>query len=567
MLMTDRQTGYPSVDKPWLKWYKVNEEIRIPDFSLYQNIWENNKNNIDDIALHYFGSKISYRELFELIDVAERKLRRLGVNQGDTIAFISIYTPEMIATFYAINKIGAISALMDPRTSPNSLAKYIEKAAIKYAFVQDACSDVMDKVLEYIAIDKIIILSTANYMPFPIKQLFKIKIKGKACDNRYVCYENLKTQEYTESNICKCLGNMPAVICYTGGTTGESKGVLLSNLNVNSVVEQFRIYKEDLKRQQKWLTISVPFIAYSLICSMHMPLSLGMQCYLEMYDNEKMPKTILKNRIHHVAATPEFYEQLLKYKGKDLSFLIMPITGADKLSEKLYNAINQRLKECKSTWKLCNGYGMTEVGSGVCVSHKGNTNKVNSVGIPFVNTTVTAFNVETGEEVKQGEQGEICISGPSVMLGYVADEKATSEVIRTHNGKRWMHTGDIGYIDEDGCVFICGRIKRMIVRFDGFKVFPAFVEEKMLTCKRIDNCSCVAKDDKIHGSGQMPVLFYTLKDNNETEILVEEELRKIAEQLLPSYSLPSEYICVDELPRTHAGKINYRKLEDIANIS
>lgn len=560
----DRRTGYPSLDRPWMEQYEVNGEIEIPNHSLYENIWLNNKDNLDGIALHYFGNKVRYRKLFELIDEAENKIKELKIRKGDTIAFISLYTPEMIAVFYAINKIGAISAIMDPRTAPDSLVQYINKARIKCVFVQDACSEIADKIVNLVKIEKVIILSTATYMGFPIKQLYKLKTQGKSLNSQFIKYEKIKVGNCEKTvEESQDAGNVPAVICYTGGTTGESKGVLLSNKNINAVVEQFRVHKNELVRQQKWLTLSVPFIAYSLICGMHMPLSFGMQCYIELYDNEKLAKTVLKHRIHHVAATPEFYEQLLKYSGKDLSFLIMPITGGDKLSEKTYNAINQRLSNGNCSWKLCNGYGMTEVGSGACVSHKDKTNKANSVGIPFTNTIITAFDVETGEEVKQGESGEICIAGPSVMLGYVGDEEATAKVIKNHNGRRWMHTGDIGYIDEDGCVFISGRIKRMIVRHDGFKVFPAFIEEKMLTCKKIDNCSCVSKNDEIHGSGQLPVVFYTLKNKTDSVQSVENDLREIAKQLLPDYSQPYAYKYVKELPRTHAGKVDYRKLESM----
>lgn len=176
---------------------------------------------------------------------------------------------------------------------------------------------------------------------------------------------------------------------------------------------------------------------------------------------------------------------------------------------------------------------------------------------------MTAFDVETGEEVPIGKQGEICISGPGVMIGYLNNREATDEIIKVHHDRRWIHTGDIGYIDEDGCVFVTGRMKRMIIRFDGFKVFPSVVEEKMLTCHLIEDCSCVAMKDEQHDVGQVPIVFYTMSNTNVTCEFVEQELRKISEELLPEYSQPYDYKMIDELPRTRAGKVDYRKLEEM----
>jgi long-chain acyl-CoA synthetase len=240
----------------------------------------------------------------------------------------------------------------------------------------------------------------------------------------------------------------------------------------------------------------------------------------------------------------------------------MPITGADKLSKKQYHEINAFLQEHNCSWKICNGYGMTEVGSAACVSVSNECNKAASVGMPFPDTIISAFDVNTGKECKIGESGEVCIQGPGVMKGYFKNKEKTDEVIHIHeDGKRWMHTGDIGHVDEDGCIFIEGRIKRMIIKYDGFKVFPNAVEEKILTCSLVENCACVGIEDKVHGAGQLPIAVIVPSDKNTDENTIKDEVQKICKRELSEYAQPAEYYFYDKLPLTHAGKVDYRVLE------
>jgi long-chain acyl-CoA synthetase len=418
------------------------------------------------------------------------------------------------------------------------------------------------------------VLSTGKSMGMPTKQLYTAKTlfakrkynsKTETLIRKWEDLKNLSMNAQLGSQSNADVSENPAVICYTGGTTGESKGVVLTNHNVNGVVEQFRKATNGFERQQTWMTPSVPFIAYALACSMHIPLSFGMECCIELYDNHKMAMTIVNSKYNHVSATPVLYEELLQAYGDkkiDLSFLIMPVTGADKLNEKQYNDINTFLLEHNCSWKVCNGYGMTEVGSAACVCVSNECNKAASVGIPFPDTVVAAFDVTTGKECKISESGEICIQGPGVMKGYFKNKEKTDEVIRVHeDGKRWMHTGDIGQVDEDGCVFIEGRIKRMIIKYDGFKVFPNVVEEKILACSLVENCACVGIEDKVHGAGQLPVSVIVPSDKNMDENVIRNEVQKICKYELPEYAQPTEYYFYDKLPLTHAGKVDYRTLE------
>ena len=557
-------TGYPSIDKPWLKHYDENKVISpLPRHSLYQNIYEENKKRLDYTALVYFGKKISYRKFFEMIYEAERKLLGLGVKNGNVITFISIATPEQLALFYAINKIGAVSSLLDPRISADSQIKNIIKTNAKVVFILDACADSAQEIA--IKTDAmVVLLRTSTSMGQPIKLLYSLKNGLKRIEG-FTYYEqlnlNIKSQEHS---VAEDVADEAAAIFYTGGTTGESKGVVLTNYNINSVVEQFRkVAAEFVAAGEKWLGVSAPFIAYSTICSFHMPLSFGTEVHIEMYEPDKIPYAIIKKKINHVAGSPIIYENLVEIVGNtDLSFLVMPTTGADKLNDATYELLNDVFAKHGCEWKICNGYGMTEVGSGACISlNTASSNKAGSVGIPLPNSIVTTFDVASGQECKLGESGELCIAGPGVMKEYFDNSEETAKVIKEHDGQRWLHTGDIAHIDEDGCVFIEGRIKRMIIKFDGFKVFPDDVESKLMKCEKIENCCCVAADEP-DGCGQIPVLFYVSKSGC-VEAEVESELKKLSEENISSYARPVKYIAIEKLPRTGAQKVDYRKLEEM----
>lgn len=568
-------TGFPSIDKPWLKYYDEKiVDVPLPRRSIYDNIYINNYEHLNDIALRYFDNRISYRKLFDEIGQAENIFCSLGVKSQDVVSFISIFTPEMIYAFYALNKIGAVSSMLDPRTTADELARKISESKSKILVILDACMEQLDQIVDHTNLEHVVVLSTGKSMGMPVKQLYmaktlfsKKKYNSKT-EKLVIKWEDLQTVQMNEQQDVLKKGDVsenPAVICYTGGTTGESKGVVLTNNNINCIVEQYRKITGGFKRQQTWLTLSIPFIAYALICSLHLPLSFGLECCIELYDPQKMAKAVVNYKINHISATPVFYEQLQKMVGKekvDLSCLIMPITGADKLSEKQYNTINMFFNEHNCSWKICNGYGMTEVSSAACVSISNECNKASSVGIPFPDTIVAAFNVNTGNECKIGESGEICIHGPGIMKGYINDKEKTDEVIRIHeDGRKWMHTGDVGYIDEDGCVFIEGRIKRMIIKYDGFKVFPNAVEEKILTSSLVENCVCIGIDDKKNGIGQLPVVVIVPADKNTDENVIKDEIRKLVDCELPEYAQPTDYYLYGKLPLTHAGKVDYRALE------
>jgi len=566
-------TGYASIDKPWLKYYSEEAvNAKIPSGNIFDCIFEKNKEHLEDTALVYFGKRISYGELFQNIDSCTKAFQALGVRTGNVVSFISVTTPELVYCVYALNKIGAVCNMLDPRSSEKTLISQIANANSRVLVILDRCMDKLDALINQLKLDHVILITVKSSMGFPIKQIYSIKTALSKESNKLVNCKYIKWEAFLENSSTEKISlpddtaNFPAFIWYTGGTTGDPKGVLLSNRNINSVAEQYRIIAKEHFRQQTWLTIANPFIAYTLICGLHLPLIQGMVCCIELYDPETLAKTIVRKKYNHVAATPIVWEKIIKnqqFQNADFSFLIAPVSGGDCMSPKLEKEIYDFFASHNCAWRICQGYGMTEVGSAVSVCFSNDCYKSGSVGVPFPHTIISAFDVDSGLELHIGEVGEVCICGPSVMLEYYKNPEATNTVIKQHiDGKKWMHTGDLGRIDEDGNLFINGRIKRMIIRFDGFKVFPSAVEEKILMHQAVEKCSVVGKKDLRSEGGQLPVAFLIIKNKGvvDCETIIE-EVKALCKGTLPEYSWPVQYFIRETFPLTPAGKIDYRVLE------
>lgn len=327
-----------------------------------------------------------------------------------------------------------------------------------------------------------------------------------------------------------------------------------------------------MSRKHSWQTVAAPFIAYTLIMSMHLPLSYGMVCKITVYDPETIALDTVKNSYNHIMANPLVWETVIhlpEAQNKDFSYLIAPTTGADYMSPKLEKEINLFLKSRGCKWGICQGYGLTEVASGISVNILQESNKPGSVGIPFINTKVSIFDVDSGVELLYGEVGEVCISGPTVMLGYYKNKNATDEMIRTHtDGTVWLHSGDLGRMDEDGFLFIEGRIKRMFVQYNGAKVFPPIIEKVIMQNDAVEKCCVIGMNDPVHTVGKIPVANIVLQEKfRGQEKDVEEKLKFLCFQKLPDYAQPVEWTFMDSFPVTSIGKVDYRALEQMAQSS
>lgn len=526
-------TGYPSIDKPWLKYYS-EEAINTPitELSIYEYLLECTKGRNKSTALVYIGRKISYQTMFDSIENIAKAFSRLGLRKGDVVACISPSFPETIYSFYAANKLGATSDYFDPRTEPQAVYDELMSTNPKILLIFEGFISKYKKVIDKANIPNIIVISARDSLHFPLKMLAMLKRKSIPVNYKYIAKIIAHTKKLQPVKTVGNIANEVALIEHTGGTTGTPKGSCLTNKNVNAVVQQYGLGGNQCLSSESWLNVCCPFAAYSIICGQHLPLIYGMSnllCFT--YKPKDVTKIVIKNKLNHMSNTPLIWEEIIHNKSVqevDFSFMVNPTVGADSLSIEKEIEINKFLQNHNCKYDICKGYGMTEVGSAVSVTSP-TFNKVGSVGIPFTHTVISIFDTETGAELKYGEQGEICISGPSVMKGYYNNSEETDKVLKVHkDGKVWMHSGDIGHMDEDGFLFIDGRIKRMIINHHGFKNFPPEIEKVLSKHKKLINVVLLVflilniKQGKLQLLllFQSPIILYPPKNCNNSVIAI-----------------------------------------------
>lgn len=566
-------TGYPSIDKPWLKYYS-DEAINapLPECSIYEYLWENNKDHLDDVALFYFGKKITYGELFESIDKTARAFSAIGVKYGDIVIMATVTTPETVYAFYALNRLGAVSNMVDLRTSIEGIHDYIKEVNAKYVFSLDIACQKIEKAIKNTAVQKVIVSSPADSLPVIKKAAYCIANSKKSfkSDIYINCKDFIENGNAVEPDFPAYQKNTCCVIVHTGGTTGMPKGVMLSNENMNASVVQCCCSGFDFKRGHRWLGIMPPFIAYGIAVGIHLPLVKGMTLtIIPKFDPDTYGKLLLKYMPNHIAGVPSHYSGIIKSKklaNKDLSFIISPIVGGDGIEKKAEIEISDFLSDHNCSAGLIKGYGMTEVCAAVAGSAIRATNKATSVGIPFSHTVISVFDEETGKELQYGEEGEICILSPNAMTGYYKNATATENILREHDDKRiWVHSGDLGYMDEDGCLYIIGRSKRLIIRHDGFKVFPTLIENAVSGHVAVNACCTIGVRDLKYSQGKLPIVYVSIKSEfMGKEESVKAELYELCRKELPEYEQPIDFIFIKQLPLTPIGKVDYRALEQEA---
>lgn len=373
---------------------------------------------------------------------------------------------------HALSRIGAIANMVDPRTSEEGIRDYITETASRIIVTLDVAYPKIKEAIKGTGIEKVIVVSPSDSLGRVLRMLYKVKNRTVRINEDHIYWKEfvadasgIEDVPYKEDRCC--------IIVHTGGTTGNPKGVMLSNENLNALVLQSILTDIDMQRVHNWMDIMPPFIAYGIGMGIHLPLVIGMETILiPSFNPDKFDELLLKYKPIHMVFVPSYWETIInsrKLRNKDLSFIIAPTVGGDSMDINLERVANVFLEEHGCNYKVTKGYGMTEVCAGISGTLDSN-NEEGSVGVPFVKTVVSVFKPDTEEELKYGEVGEICITGPNVMLGYYGNPEATHNIARIHSdGKLWIHSGDMGYMNERGSIFIVDRMKRMIVRYDGFQ--------------------------------------------------------------------------------------------------
>ena len=573
-------TGYASIDKPWQKYYsKEAITASIPELTAYQYMVSQNEDNLSTKAIMYYGKKISYKNYIDMIDETARRLYNLGVTEGEVVTVMSVANPELEVLFYALNKLGAVINLIDVRSDYKQIKKYLMEVKSSEVVVMDNFLPEFDKCMEDEDIDNIvenvITLSPYNSVLFPFNVLAEKKsrkedstlyskideIKKK---NKYMTWNDLMSvHKYRYPRYPRYKKNMVAALVHTGGTTGVPKTVKLSNENFNAMAIQYKLLNANYNKGDTFLNGIVPFVAYGIVVTIHMPMCLGMTNIIApILSPKEFTEFMIKYKPNHTATVPTYVEHFIEdEKANSMNWKCIKHigVGGESFTRTQEQEVKDFLKNHNSSGSIDKGFGMTEL-SGTSVTCMGNVNKFTSLGIPLPLNTYGIFERGTDKELKYGEEGEICITGPTEMIGYLDNEEEEGKIIKIHSdGKKWIHSEDVGIIDEDGFLFFKGRYKRLIPH-GGFKLYPSYIEGVIMKHPDIDNCCVISIPDKVYGAS--PEAHVVIKKDSVSEFKkLKEELIKLCQDKLPSYSQPEDFIFEEDLPLTSVGKVDYKKVE------
>ena len=563
-------TGYPSIDKPWLKYY-TEEAINapLPECTIYEFMYENNKDYPNDIALLYFNRKITYGELFENIDRTAKAFTAIGVKKGDIVTVAMPSMPEALYCVYALNHLGAVANMIHPLASENEICHYLNEVNSSVFVMFTGTYELIKNAIGKTSVRKAVVASPADSLSAPVRFLYNLKNKEPKFGVNSILQswrDFIKAGKGVTVNYESHNPNEMAIISHTGGTTGNPKGVVQTDFNINSLIFQ-SCYSFNLFRQHCGLAVLPPFVSYSLVTSMLEMLRIGYKIVLlPQYEPEQFENYIREYRPNAVFSIPAYWEELIKKpisSNTDLSCFEHIYYGGEGMTSENEKAINSVLSAHGSKVSLGKGLGSTELTSVATQTYPW-CNEIGSAGIPMVRTVCKIVDPGTENELTYNISGEICISGPTLMNGYYNNSEATDEIIKVHaDGKRWIHTGDLGYITEEGILYVTGRIKRIIMTKgnDGqvTKMFPDRIEKAVLEHPAVGLCCVIGVEDekRIH----YPKAVIVLNGGYEKNDAITSEILAVCKDKLPDYMVPEIIEYRNDLPRTSRGKVDYRALE------
>lgn len=559
-------------ERPWLKFYEeenLPNSLEYPDCSMVDMIIQAAEKWPDNVAYSYYGHKVTFKNFVKKIEKTARALKNYGVKEGDRVTICMPNTPEGITMVYAVNMVGAVCNMVHPMSSEKELEYYIKVAESKYVLVIDAVFDKIYKIRDTAGLERIIVVRPSDGLGFLKKRLYntlhvKKKVRLPSNDSRVVLWEDFIANSYFyQGNYHEERGgNDLAVIMYSGGTTGAPKGVMLSNLSFNAGAMCDDIMIKQIVPGATVLSILPLFHCFGLGVCIHTPLCRGMGCVLiPAFSHKEFANIIKQNKPNFIVGVPTLYEALIntRLKPDDLKSVTAAICGGDALNQTLRDKVNKFLKDHGSSAKIRVGYGLTEGAGAVCLSPEDSFSD-GIIGVPFPDTYFKIVKNDTYGRLGVGEEGEICISGPLVMMGYLNDDAETAAAIRVHDdGRVWLHTGDLGYVGEDGMIYFAQRLKRMIIS-SGYNIYPTHLESIINSHEAVLTSTVIGIEHPY--KGQVPKAFVVLKPGYKPGRRVEREIRELLERNVPIYALPTAYEFRDKLPQTLVGKVAFRKLEE-----
>ena len=563
-----------NIKAPWLDFYgNIPKTLEYPDVSMFELIEMNAGQWPYMIAYSFEGRKKIYKDFLNDVHQCAKGLASLGIKADDRVTICMPNTPQGVTTFYALNLIGAIPNMVHPLSAEGEIEFFLTTSKSKAILVLDAFYPKVKAVRDACPDLETVIVASIDTELSKVKALgFKLtlgrKIPKIAKDENIVRYTELMQRglEFSGEYRVARKGNDPAVILYSGGTTGKMKGIVLTNMNFNALGLQTG-YAGLRSRDDGtiMLTIMPMFHGFGLGVCIHTVLIFGGQCVLVPQFNVKTYAKLLKKaKPNYIAGVPTLFEALLrskKMKRVKLGHLKGVFSGGDSLSIELKKKVDKFLKDHGAQVQVREGYGTTECVTASCLTPH-DLYKEGSIGIPFPDTFYKIVDPETCRELPYGEEGEICINGPSVMKEYLDEPEETANTLRKHeDGHVWLHTGDLGTMDKDGFVYFKQRLKRMIVS-SGYSIYPSQIENIIDSHPDVLMSRVIGVPDPY--KVQKVKAYIALKPGVRPTDEIKDEIRRHCEKNVAKYAMPYDFEYRDSLPQTLVGKIAYTVLEEEA---
>ena len=553
---------------PWDRFYdKDKRDVEVPNISVFEQLYVGNKENMQEVALNYFNKKMTFRQLFDEINTCAKALKSVGIREGDVVTVCMPNTPEAVISFYAINKIGAIANMLHPLSAEDEIKHSLISTNSVMLIAINLSYEKVKNIVEDTKVYKTVIVSAADSMPkllgfgYYITQGRKIEVPKKSELNLFWHDFMNRGRNYVGKVLVKTTKEQPCCILHSGGTTGTPKNIVLTNGNLNALVEQAKIVFPKIGPGDSVLVVLPLFHCFGLVVSTHAPLCLGSSAIMVPQFDAKRFDKLLKYKPTVLTGVPTLYEALLNNKhmdNMDMSQIKYIISGGDTLPVNRNEAVNKFLRQHNCMAKIIQGYGMTETTGPVCAGIL-DANVLGSIGIPLPGNQIKIVDKDTREEMPYGEVGEIMISGPTVMPGYLDNEKETNEILEIDKkGTVWVHSGDMGYMTEEGIVYYVQRLKRMLI-VSGYNVYPSHIENILLEHPAILNCGVVGIPHPY--KVQVPKAYIVLENGYKVNSKIKQEIKEYCEKKLAHYMIPKEFEFRESLPKTMIGKVNYRELE------
>lgn len=554
---------------PWLSSYGDRMfNLEYPKGSISDKVLETADEVPSNVALSYMGVKTTFKALKQKVLETAAAYTALGVRPGDKVTVCLPNVPQAVFSLYALNYIGAIASMIHPLSAEGEIIFYIKTAGSRFCITLDQFAEKFNEVLKKTDLEKLIITGAEDELNFVKKSAYRLFIKTKKqksvkTGGKMILWSDfIKAGKKTVVTAAHKKDVDPAVILFSGGTTGVTKGIMLSNLNFNALACQTIEMAHYPVRGAKMLAAMPVFHGFGLgVCIHTIMVAGGTSILVPRFNVKSYAELIMKNRPNFIAGVPTLFEALTRnqYLDKaDLSCLKGVFSGGDSLSVELKKKFDAFLKAHNCSVRIREGYGTTECVTASCLTPY-DKEKEGSIGIPYPDTYYMICKPGTTEPCDANEDGEICLRGPSVMLGYLDRPQETADTLRKHaDGHVWLHTGDLGFMDEEGFIFFKQRIKRMIIT-SGYNVYPSQIEN-IIDGHPAVQMSCVigVKDPY---KMQKVKAFVVLKEGYNPDDTVKNDILEYCKKNIAKYAMPYDVEFRSELPKTLVGKVAYTVLE------